>query len=740
MRIGNFGNPFGFSRENERASGVPALRADVDEVVGVGDDVEIVFDGDDGIPFLDETVQDVEELGDVGKMESGRRFVQNIEGFGGRTLREVERELYALRFASGKGRCRLSEGNVSETDVDEHLKYPRDSGKRRKEREGFLAGHRKHFGDGFSFEFDFERFGIVPASLAGFAFDVHVREEVHFNLLHSRAFAYFATSALGVERKPSRSVSAFFRFEGGGEHLPYVGEKPRVGGNVGMGRASDGRLVDDDGFVQVVHSPDFPAFPRIGKGVLPKTPKYPVSKDIHYERRFSGTRNARDRRKDSEGDFHVEVFQIVLACAKNFNVSGGSPVPFRKKYPLSPREIGSGFAIGRPYFVERSRKHDLSPVLSGTRTDVDDVVGGLHDVFVVFDDDDGIADFGELFQIGDEKVVIAGMQAYGRLVQDVDDAFEAGSDLSGQPDALGFSSRKGVRAPRERHVVETHPRKEFEAFDDVFLNVPKNFLPGSRKGKPAKEFERPADRKIGNLADMESPDFHRKVFALETVPVAFGTIDFGNVLGNTLHIRVFGFRFAVSARQIRNHPLVFGSKGLFRSRRIFFEFVKEFVGFARGSVKDFFPRARHQASKRSVHVDLEALAHGSKNRRVVGMGRPRKYRSFRKRKPGVDDVFFQKSDFGSESVATRASAMVRIETEIGNGKVGNLVVTLGTRAFFAEAGNGSGREVLEKTFAVSGLVGEFDAVAEPFFIFFEFLARSVFRDQTVDHEICPVAR
>lgn len=740
MRMGNFGNPLGFSRENERSSGIPAFRTDVDEVVGVGDDVEVVFDGDDGIPFLDEAVQDVEELGDVGEMESGRRFVQNIEGFRSRTFREVERELDALGFASGKGRCRLSEGNVSETDVDEHLEHPRDSGKRRKEREGFLAGHRKHFGNGFPFEFHFERFGIVPASLAGFAFDVDVGKEVHFDLLHSRAFAYFATPPLGVEGEPPRSVSAFFRFEGGGEHLPYVGEKPSVGGDVGVGRASDGRLVDDDGLVQVVHSPDFPAFSRIGKGVLPETPKHPVGKDIHYERRFSGTRNARDRRKDSEGNFYVEVFQIVLACAEDFDVSRRSPVPLGKTYALAPREIGSGLAIGRQYFVEGSGKHDLAPVLSGARTDVDDMVGGFHDVFVVFDDDDGIADFGELFQIGDEKVVIAGMEAYGRLVQDVDDAFQAGSDLSGEPDALGFPSRKGVRAARERHVVETHSRKEFEAFDDVLPDVPKNFLSGSRKGKPAKEFERFADRKIGNLTDMESSDFHRKVFALETVPVALGTIDFGDVLGNALHVRVFGFGFAVSARQIRNHPLVFGSKGLFRSRRVFFEFVKEFVGFARGSVKDFFPRTRRQASKRNVHVDLETLAHGPENRRVVGMGRPREYRSFRKRKPGVDDVFFQKGDFGSESVATNAGAVVGIEAEIGNGKVGDLVVALGTRAFFAKAGNGSGRKVLEKTFAASGFVGEFDAVAEPFFIFFEFLARRVFRDQTVDHEICPVAR
>ena len=47
------------------ASG-PGLRTDIDDVVGFGDDIQIVLDEDDGVPVVDETVQDLNEELHVG--------------------------------------------------------------------------------------------------------------------------------------------------------------------------------------------------------------------------------------------------------------------------------------------------------------------------------------------------------------------------------------------------------------------------------------------------------------------------------------------------------------------------------------------------------------------------------------------------------------------------------------------------------------------------------------------------
>ena len=54
------------------------FRAQVDDVVGRFDHIEIVFDDDDGMTFFDQQVQALKQPIDVGKVKPGRRLVENI--------------------------------------------------------------------------------------------------------------------------------------------------------------------------------------------------------------------------------------------------------------------------------------------------------------------------------------------------------------------------------------------------------------------------------------------------------------------------------------------------------------------------------------------------------------------------------------------------------------------------------------------------------------------------------------
>lgn len=89
---------------------------------------------------------------------------------------------------------------------------------------------------------------------------------------------------------------------------------------------------------------------------------------------------------------------------------------------------------------------DVAAVLAGAGADVDDPVGDLDGVLVVLDDDERVAHVAQPDQGLDQPVVVALVQADGRLVQDVQDADEAGADLGGQADALGLAA--GERAGR----------------------------------------------------------------------------------------------------------------------------------------------------------------------------------------------------------------------------------------------------------------------------------------------------
>ena len=61
-------------------------------------------------------------------------------------------------------------------------------------------------------------------------------------------------------------------------------------------------------------------------------------------------------------------------------------------------------------------------MLAGTRADVDDVVRGADRVFVMLDDDQGVADVAQPEQRLDQAVVVALVQADGGLVEHVQHA------------------------------------------------------------------------------------------------------------------------------------------------------------------------------------------------------------------------------------------------------------------------------------------------------------------------------
>ena len=97
---------------------------------------------------------------------------------------------------------------------------------------------------------------------------------------------------------------------------------------------------------------------------------------------------------------------------------------------------------------------------AGTGTEIDDVIGMLDRIFVVFDDDDGVAEIAQAIERQQQALVVALMQADRWLVEDVHDADEARSDLAGESDALRFAARQRFGAAIERQIVEPDVAEE----------------------------------------------------------------------------------------------------------------------------------------------------------------------------------------------------------------------------------------------------------------------------------------
>ena len=90
----------------------------VDDPVGLGHDVQIVFDHHHGVAGVDQPVQHVDEFLHVGHVQSHRGFIEHVQrvrrhlprraAFGSAHLRELGDQLDALGLATGKRRARAA--------------------------------------------------------------------------------------------------------------------------------------------------------------------------------------------------------------------------------------------------------------------------------------------------------------------------------------------------------------------------------------------------------------------------------------------------------------------------------------------------------------------------------------------------------------------------------------------------------------------------------------------------------
>jgi hypothetical protein len=113
-----------------------------------------------------------------------------------------------------------------------------------------------------------------------------------------------------------------------------------------------------------------------------------------------------------------------------------------------------------------ARVHDLPALLARAEADIDDVVRHANHVFVVLDDDHGVALVAELLQDIDEPPVVARMQADGRLVQYIECPDERRAERRREVDALRFAARQRGREPIERQVVEPDVVEKRQAAPD----------------------------------------------------------------------------------------------------------------------------------------------------------------------------------------------------------------------------------------------------------------------------------
>ncbi len=225
----------GGSRGNDRASGVAALRSEVDEPVGVLDHVEVVLDDDDAGASIEQSLKGLEQDTNVLEVESGGGLIEEEQGAFRIRAAHVSGQLETLRLSSRQGVHRLAEPKVAELHLGESQKRRDDLAFATEELQSLIDGEREDFLDVPVSIANVEDFLSEARPVARLAGDVDVGEELHLDLLEALARAQGATTAVHVEAERRGVVAALLRQRCAGEESPDAVEGFEIGRRIGPG-------------------------------------------------------------------------------------------------------------------------------------------------------------------------------------------------------------------------------------------------------------------------------------------------------------------------------------------------------------------------------------------------------------------------------------------------------------------------------------------------------------------------
>ena len=304
------------------------------------------------------------------------------------------------------------------------------------------------------------------------------------------------------------------------------------------------------------------------------------------------------------------------------------------------------------------------------------MIGQADGVLVVLDHQHGVAEVAQPLQRVEQPRVVALVQADRRLVEHVEHAGEAASDLRGEADALALAAGQRAAGARQRQVVEPdieqerQPLADFlqDADGDLVLLLVQRIRHG---GEPlAGAFH----RQLRDLADVPGPDLDAQRLGLEAVAVAGFARHVGEILAEFL-ARPFAFGLAEAALDIGDHAL----ERLLRVIRAHAVFVGEPDLVGAGAEQQRVFRLLRQVFPFGVERELVELGQRLQRLHVIRRGRLRPWRDGALAQGQLlvgDDEIGIDVLLDAEAAAGRAGAVGVVEREqpwldLGNREAGH---------------------------------------------------------------------
>ena len=198
--------------------------------------------------------------------------------------------------------------------------------------------------------------------------------------------------------------------------------------------------------------------------------------DLVDERGLARAGDAGDRAEHAEREGDVDALEVVLAGAADDELGPRRAALLRHRdLPLAARGTGrSASPAGASISFGVPSATTSPPCSPAPGPEVDDVVGGPDRALVVLDHDHRVAEVAEALERADQLLVVALVQPDRGLVEDVEDADEAGADLGREPDPLRLAARQRRRGALQRQVADPDRVQEAQPLGDLADDQPRD--------------------------------------------------------------------------------------------------------------------------------------------------------------------------------------------------------------------------------------------------------------------------
>ena len=387
-----------------------------------------MFNDDDGVAPLHQTVQQLHNRFHIGGVEAGGGLIQHINAA---LLVQILGKLYPLALAAGQGGQGLSQGQVGQAHLQHGPQGLAQLSVLPKKFIGFPGGHIQNLHNVLALIGIGQSILAVAFSLAGLTNRGH---RVHKHQLRDdlSSAAAAGTAALAVEGEQG-AFHTVFRCH----HLSDFVKETQEGCGGGSSGGRHRRLVYQNHPVCV-----FPG------------------KHIPDQGAFAGARHPCNHGEHIQRNVHGHIFQVVDPGIAYRQKCPG--LPGHRLQGLDVLHCLAGFCAGEKQLFIAALKQNPAAVFPRQGAHIDDLVGNGNDVPVMLHHQHRVPPVPKIPQEPGHAVHIPGMHPGAGLVENIGHARQGASHIPHQLQPLGLAPGQGGRFPVHGKIGQAdvdHPGK-----------------------------------------------------------------------------------------------------------------------------------------------------------------------------------------------------------------------------------------------------------------------------------------